>query len=131
MYTGKAVRFRSFALVLALLLVATPVLGVVCEVECDQPPAASPPCHDATVPQDGTMLRGTAHACDHDHRDGSPALLTGALGRDAVGAAFEIVLPASVHTFFFVTRLATAAAMYGPPNLSGRSTSSHITVLRI
>ena len=132
MYTGRAVRLRSFALVLALVVAATPVIGVLCEMECDQSPAASSSgCHGASVPQDGTALRGGPHACDHNHTGGSPALLTSAKSRDSVGISFPALPPTLVHALVDEARLAAAAAMHGPPGLSGRIPSSHITVLRI
>jgi len=131
MYTGKSVRLRSFALMLALAVAATPVISVLCEMECgNQPAASSSPCHETSVPHDGTTFRGATHGCDHDHTGGSPALLNGANGRDSVGISFP-ALPPIVHALVDEARVAAAAAMHGPPGLSGRILSSHITVLRI
>src|SRR3990170_812604 len=85
MYTGSVVRLRSFALVLALLVAATPVIGVVCAMDCEQPLATSSPCHDATDPQGGITLRAAPHACNHDHTGVIPALLSSASARDVIG----------------------------------------------
>lgn len=132
MYTGKTVWLRSFALVLGLVVAATPVISVLCAMECDPPHAGSAsPCHDASVPDDGTTFRAVPHACDHDHTGGSPALLASATGRDAVGASVAAAPLTFVHTLVHQAGMAAAAMMYGPPGLSGRSTSSHLTVLRI
>jgi hypothetical protein len=132
MYTGRAVRLRSFALVLALLVAATPVIGVLCEMECDQPRAgSSSPCHEGGDPDNGTTFRGVPHVCDHDHTGGSPALLTSATGRDSVGASVAAPPPTLLHGLVREAGMAAAAAMHGPPGLGSRSTSSQLTVLRI
>ena len=129
MYTG-VVRLRSFALALALLVAATPVIGIVCAMDCDQTPATLLPCHDATVSQNGNTLRAAPHACDHDHTGASPALLASASGRDSVAT---LVAPLAMFVFAILpeAHAAAAGAMHGPPGLSARSTSLHITVLRI
>jgi hypothetical protein len=129
MYTGKVVIARSSAFVLALLLTAMPVLGVVCEMDCDQPPAAPSECHKSTASPGGSTVRGAQHGCDHDHTTGSPALLASASGRHSI-VNVAISVPALVHASVTDARVAIPA-MHGPPGLSGRSTSSHNTVLRI
>jgi hypothetical protein len=129
-YTGP-VRLRSFALALALLVAATPVIGIVCAMDCDQPPATSLPCHDATVPHDGITLRAAPHACDHDHTGAGPALLTSASGRDSVGTSIASLAPTFVFAIVPEPHATAAGAMHGPPGLSARSWSSLITVLRI
>jgi hypothetical protein len=130
MYTG-VVRLRSFALALALLVAATPAIGIVCAMDCDRPPPTSLPCHGATVPPDGTTLRAAPHACDYDHTGGSPALLASASARDSVG--ISLVAPALTLALAILpeAHAATAEAMHGPPGLSAPGTSFHITVLRI
>ena len=55
-------RFRFFALALALLVAAAPVVGVVCAMDCDQPPATFLPCHDAAAPHGGIALSNAPHA---------------------------------------------------------------------
>jgi hypothetical protein len=130
MYTGRVVRLRSFALVLLLQFAATPVIGLVCEMDCDQPPAA-PACHESTIPYDGSTVRGGQHPCDHDHTTGSPALLAGASARDSLGTFSAVLVPAFAYASAPDARVANAA-VHGPPGLSGRTrTSSRITVLRI
>ena len=123
-------RIRSFALVLALVVGSAPAVSLVCEMDCAHPPAASTPCHETTVPGDGSSLRA-AHICDHDHAGGGPALLTSATGRDSAGSSFAaapLTVPASVVP---EAPLVTGAGMYGPPGPGGLSTSSRVTVLRI
>jgi hypothetical protein len=130
MYTGGVVRFRSFALALALLVAATPVIGVVCAMDCDRSLATWPPCHDEPIPHDGITLRAAHHACDHDHTGGRPALLISP-GRDPVG--ISVAAPALMLAVAILpeAHAATACALHGPPGLTARSTSSLITVLRI
>ena len=130
MYTGTVVMARSFAFVLALMLTATPVLGVVCEMDCDQPPATSSECHESTASPGGPTVRGAQHGCDHDHTTGSPALLASASGRDSIVNFVAIPVPTLAHASVTDARVAILA-IHGPPGLSGRSTSSHNTVLRI
>ena len=127
-YTGGVVRLRFFTLVLALLVAATPVIGVVCEMDCDRPTAASPRCHQSNVPHDGVTLRDVPHACHHDHTSGRPAFLTSASGRDAVGTSFGALTATLVPAILAETHAAACGALHGPP---GRRTSPHITVLRI
>jgi hypothetical protein len=129
MYTGAVVRFRSFASVLALLVTAMPVLGVVCEMDCNQPPATAA-CHTSAASSDGPTVRRAPHGCDHDHTTGTPALLTGASARDSVGNVIAVPVATLTHASVTNARVALLA-MHGPPGLAGRSTSSPITVLRI
>lgn len=129
MYTGKVVMARSFAFVLALFLTATPVLGVVCEMDCDQP-AASAECHTSAASPVGPIVRAAQHGCDHDHSTGSPAVLASAIARDSGVNFVAIPVPTLAHVSVTDARVATLA-MHEPPGLSGRSTSSHNTVLRI
>src|SRR5687768_8439204 len=101
-------------------------------MECDQPRAGSAsPCHEEGVPDDGATFRGVPHACDHDRTGGSPALLASATGRDSVGASLVAASPTLMYGLVPEAGMAAAAVIYGPPGLSGRSTSSHLTVLRI
>jgi len=131
MYTGSVVIVRCSALMLALLFAATPMLGIVCEMDCDRPAAPSSACHEAAAPQDGASLRGAPHACDSDHAGSRPARLTSTNGRDSVGPAFDAGRPAVAHGYFRETWTAPAALMHDPPGLTARSTSSHLIVLRI
>jgi hypothetical protein len=130
MYTDTVVPFRLFALALALLVAATPVIGVVCAMDCERPPAASPACHDSMVPDDGTMLRAAPHACDHG-QTGDPALLTNDSTRDSVGNSVAPATPTRALAILFEAHAAAADLMHGPPGVRSRSTSVHITILRV
>jgi hypothetical protein len=130
MYTG-AVRLRSFALVLAVLLAATPALHVACEMDCGQPlTPSSALCHEANDSHDGATLNGAPHACDHDQTSGSPALLTGATGAATIATAGSAVPPA-LSRVLVSDASRVAVTVRGAWCLSGRRTSSQNTVLRI
>jgi hypothetical protein len=129
MYTGRVVRLRLVAVLLALVLAATPVLGVVCQMDCDHVPA-TPTCHESASSPDGSIVRSAQHACNHDHSTGSPALLASAGARDLVGTFVALPLTTLADASVPDARVAILA-MHGPPGLSGRSTSPHTTVLRI
>ena len=130
MYTG-IVRLRSFALALALLVAATPVIGIVCAMDCDQPPATSSTCHDGSVLHAGITVQSAPHACDHDHGGASPALLTNASGRDSSGTSAAALSFTFVLAILPEAHAPAAGAMHSPPGLSARSTSFQSTVLRI
>jgi hypothetical protein len=123
------VRLRSFAFVVALLLTSTPVVGAICEMDCDQVPA-NPPCHESARFPGGPAVRGAQHACNHDHSTESPALLAGAGARDSVRAFVVLPLTTLAHALAPDARVAILA-MHGPPGLGGRSTPSATTILRI
>ena len=129
LYTG-GVRFRAAAFVLALLVGASPIIGTVCTMDCDQPSRAkSPPCHDAGA-RHGLTWHGAPHACDQDHTAARPALLTsvaGGSGGPSVGALNAIV----AWAFLSDRRVASAGGLHGPPGISAHRPSSSITVLRI
>lgn len=129
MYTGRVVRLRALASILVLLVTATPVLAVLCEMDCEQRPATSA-CHTSDSSSDGPIVRGAQHACDHDHSTGSPALLANTSARDSVGTFVALPVSTLAHTSVADARV-PLLAMHGPPGLSGRSSSSHTTVLRI
>ena len=131
MYTGSVVRFRLFAFVLTLLFAVTPVLGVVCQMDCGQPPKSAA-CHESTTSSDGPSVRSTHHLCDHDHTGDGPALMAGTTGaRESIGSApVSVSISALVHQTVPEVRTAIAD-MHGPPGLTSRSVSSRITVLRI
>lgn len=132
MYTGSVVRPRLFAFVLALLIAVTPVLGIVCQMDCEQPPKAVA-CHESEKSSDGPTLQTLHHPCGHDHTGGSPALMAGAAGvRELVGVAFvSVSIAALLHVAAADDRVSVAADMHGPPDPSGRRVSSRTTVLRI
>lgn len=131
MYTGEIVSRRCAALVLALLIAATSAINAMCEGDCDPPPTASSSCHTSVPSPDGASLRGTPHACDHNHAGGSPALLTGAGSRDSIGAPLIASPPMLAHSRLLEPHSVSGGAMHGPPGLTGRGTSSYVTVLRI
>jgi hypothetical protein len=129
MYTERVVRLRVFAFIVALVLAATPVLRAVCQMDCDQV-RTTPTCHESASSPDGPTVRGTQHACNHDHSTGSPALLASVSARDSVANFVVIPVPTLAHAFVPDAGVAILA-MHGPPGLSGRSTSFTITILRI
>lgn len=122
-------RLRSLAFVLALMLAATPVLGVVCEMDCEQP-SATPACHSAAPVHDGLTLRGHQHDCARDHASGTPALLAGTSARDAGRTFVAIFAPTLAQASVIDARVALLV-MHGPPGLSGRISPSYTSVLRI
>ena len=113
----------------ALLLAAAPVIGVVCALDCDRP--ASPPCHGAAPAHDGIAWQVAAHACGHEHMGASLGLLSSAIVRHMV----EISVAAPSLTLVFVglpkVNPATTSASNGPPGLTPRNMSSPISVLRV
>ena len=117
---------------LALLVAATPVMGIVCAMDCERPVATASTCHEAsaTAPQNDVTLQAVLHACDHDHTGGSPAL---AAAGDRDSAAFSVVAQAPTAALVIVagTYAATAVGSHGPPGLTPRSSLSRPTVLRI
>jgi hypothetical protein len=121
---------RSVALVLALVVAVAPAISLMCDMDCVPPPAASTACHNASGPSDAIAV-GATHTCDHDHRAGSPALLTGATGRDSVGASYAAALLTLEESLVPEAPVATAAAVHGPPGLNSPRTTSLTTVLRI
>ena len=131
MYTGSVLRFRLLALVLALLFAATSLLGVVCQMDCDQPPKSAA-CHESTTSSNEPTVQGTHHLCDHDHTGGSPALAASTAGpRDSIGTGpVSGTISALVHATVPEVRTATAE-MHGPPGVTGRGVSSRVTILRI
>jgi len=130
MYTG-IMTLRSFALALALLVAATPVIGIVCAMDCGRPPARSSTCHDGSVPDAGVTLESAPHACDHNHGGAKPALLTSFSARDSAGTSVAALAPAFVLAILPEVPASAAGTMHGPPGLSARSTSFRTTVLRI
>jgi len=122
------VKFRCYAFVVALLLTATPVLGMVCRMDCDQP-AATSACHKSAASPEGSAIRDAGHPCGHDHASGKPAVITSSIARDSA-VTIVALASTSLGQSSSDTRL-PAASMHGPPGPGGRSTASRITVLRI
>jgi hypothetical protein len=128
MYTGS-VKLRLLALMLALAVTATPVIGSVCQLDCQQPKPVSTRCHDAAVPDDGTTFRDAPHRCDRDHVGGSAALLTGVIGRNVVTGAFAAVPSPLIRVLKAEPHAATREGNHAPPGPPG--STSAFTVLRI
>jgi hypothetical protein len=124
----NVVRVRCVALVLLLTVAVVPVIGVVCELDCDKAGARSA-CHGAAAGETA-VLRGNVHGCGHGHLAGAPALLARASSR-----AHE-VWPDALPLLFVPTvspapELPAALTLHGPPGLDSRNTNAIPTVLRI
>jgi hypothetical protein len=130
MYTGRAVRVRLSALVLALMIAASPAIALVCAMDCGHPPAASEPCHAAHSSQQDAALHAGPHACNHDHTSLNPPLLTSAKNRDSAGPSVLSAHPPAVQALAHQTRGSEDAAMHGPPGPI-RTTTNRRVVLRI
>ena len=131
MYTGKVVRFRVFALVVTLLVAATPVLGVLCQMDCDEGRTTAA-CHQSTSSAGGPALRGVDHPCDHDHTVSTLGVASATNARDLVeGSLLSMTTLALNYAPAPELRAAAGADMHGPPGASGRSVSSLTSVLRI
>jgi hypothetical protein len=124
------VRVRFSAFVLALLIAASPAIGLLCEMDCDHPPAASEPCHAAHGLQNDATLREAPHGCSHDHTGGNPALLSSAPSRYAAGPILVALSPA-LQIVAHQSRVSVDGGMHDPPGPTSRNTSSRLTVLRI
>jgi hypothetical protein len=129
MYTGRVVRLRFFAFIVAVSMATTPVLGVICEMDCEKLPAP-PTCHVSANSPDGPSLRSGPHACNHDHSMDSAAVVASAVARNSVGTYVAVPIATTALAAVAVARVAILA-MHGPPGLTGRSVSSRLTVLRI
>ena len=124
-------RVRLSALVLALMIAASPAIVLLCEMDCDDSPTASESCHAAHGSRQGAALHSGPHACNHDHTGVNPAELTTAKGRDSAAASLQIAAPPAVQALVHQVLTSGAAAMHGPPGPIICSTSSRLTVLRI
>jgi hypothetical protein len=124
------VSFRAPAAVLVLLLAGSPVLGIVCAVVCDQPPLTSTmksACHESTASPDGSAVSGNQAACDHNQAGTAPALAA----KSTAHGSESTSLPAFRSIPADDACRANSVARHGPPGLSARRMSLHITVLRI
>jgi hypothetical protein len=113
---------------MALLVAVTPVLGFVCQMDCDRP--LKPTCHETIASFDGPTIGAVHHACDHDHTGARAALVGSAGVREAVGPSFVSNAPTPFGQVA-VPGIAAMFDMHGPPGPSARSVSSRTTVLRI
>ncbi len=130
MYTSS-VRLRLFACAFALLFAVTPLMGLICQLDCRtaRAAAATAPCHETAAADKGsTTVRGT-HGCTHDHGGDGPALLTSASAPDmsvAPVATLSVLVPPLLSA-----AQAHRIAMHGPPGFDARLQTSLTTVLRI
>jgi hypothetical protein len=122
------VRVRCLALVLLLTVAVVPVIGVICELDCDKPATRSA-CHGAAAGERAT-LRGNVHGCGQGHLAGAPARLAGASSR-AHEVAPDALPLLCVPTVSPVPGLPAALTLHGPPGLDSRNTNAIPTVLRI
>lgn len=130
MYTGGVLSRRAFACVLALALLVKPVVAAVCQMDCDQLPKPAF-CHESTGSPEGPGLRDAAgHPCDHDHTNGSPALVASANVRDLVGSLAGMFVQTATCMSMAVEHQ-TDAASHGPPGQDARRELVRITALRI
>ena len=130
-YTGKVVTIRFGAFMLALLVAVSPLIGVVCALDCDLPSAASPLCHVAAVSDDGVAWQVSPHSCGHEHMNASPGLLSSASSRNM--AESSVAAPSLTPVFVILPAVDVIAAsvLHGPPGVTPRSRSLPITVLRV
>lgn len=124
-------RLRSFALGVALVVAVSPVISVVCVLDCDRPSATSLACHSASTTREGATVRGIPHACSHVHLADPAALVTAATSR-------QQVVPSVVAASLYIVRASLALpatgpvfSMHDPPGLTAGSAKSLTTVLRI
>jgi hypothetical protein len=110
------------------LIAATPVLSVVCEIDCEAVPAAST-CHEAQSAPEEQTLRGI-HGCEYAHSTG-PALQASANARDAVGTLIAVPL-AGLTPAAIPNAVAAGVGVHGPPGFKAPGTSSaSSTILRM
>jgi hypothetical protein len=127
MYTG-IVKRRAFTLVLTLVVAATPVVGVICEIDCDAPRGTQQTCHEPAGAREVVSLRNSGHECrrQHDPTEATVANASaGNLGTSSI-AAFLPIGPSVV-----ATDQSRPACVHGPPGSSARTVTSLNTILRI
>lgn len=131
MYTGPVVRVRLLAFIVTLVVAASPVLGLVCQMDCDQHQAMGA-CHESATSSDRTSLQSADHPCDHDHATGSLGVVTSVTSsRDAVMLGHSSPLVSNPSPSLSPEIHRALSDMHGPPDVTGRSVSSRTTILRI
>jgi hypothetical protein len=127
MYT-RNVNVRALAFVVALCLGLSPIIGAVCELDCDAPQARqmTQECHAASELSHGTTVRAAAHACGHQHAD-IRAFVAGPNARETALASSSAVTP---HFVVAARQASLVPLMHGPPSSTIR-TNALSTVLRI
>ncbi len=131
MYTDNVVRVRLLALIVTVVVVVSPMLGVLCQIDCNRLQAI-PACHQSTTSSGTTNLRSAQHVCDHNHANDSLGVVTGPdSGRDTLALSqFSVAL--STLSWGGVREIhGVPAGMHGPPGIIGRRVSSSIPILRV
>jgi len=115
-------RHRLISLVMALVVVATPLAIDVCRIECEQQarPAVESACHhaeaDVTSAPSGTRsVSALPHACEHDGN--LPACAQAASSMPAPGTLSRIVSAPPVDTVAQPRRAMTSDLRLIPPLL--------------
>jgi hypothetical protein len=121
------VRLRPVAFILVFVLMVAPILGVVCDIECDQVPIATA-CHDADTAPEGPTIDGP-RICRQHYSAGSPVLITNGYARESVGTLGAT--PLTSVTSPSVVVASARVGMHGPPRPSGHTFSSSIAILRM
>ena len=123
--------FRAAALLIVLALSATPVAGIVCDLNCESHSSSRashiPECHAHAASPHGAAIQGV-HICDHDVNCGSFVVkgqesLVGSAAMHAIGRSLSM---ASDNGRIVASVFATS-----PPGASALPSPSRITVLRI
>jgi hypothetical protein len=127
MYT-ESVRFRAFTCVLTLLVATAPVIGVICELDCDAPKAARQTCHEPVVTRDAMIVRAAGHACRHQPGP-TEATVTNASARDFGTSSIATFLP--IRAFLAGRDQIRPNTVHGPPGSRPRGATSLTLVLRI
>jgi hypothetical protein len=125
------VRRPLIALVLALVVGASPVIGAICALDCDGPITANTKstCHGTPAPSGNQKLRAVAHTCGH-HHNGVVAIVRGSSARE-VGMSSADLATMSLISPVLGLQSTPVSMTHGPPGSIGRKASSLNTVLRI
>jgi hypothetical protein len=113
-----------------MLIGVTPMIRMVCEMDCDQTRPASPACHTSSPSHDIVSWRTTPHGCNHDHSFAKPALVTSSNDRDASGA-FAALVSQTIEAVPFDVHARPAGSGHGPPGLRTDTHPARTTTLRI
>jgi hypothetical protein len=127
----RTVRFRAVAFVIALFFGLSPVVGAICELDCDdsQPKQTQQDCHRTPGSTDGTSVRDGGHACGHRHND-VPAFVAGPNARDVTSLSVAVLPAATLHSVAPAREGSRSPLTHGPPGSTARITAFS-TILRI
>jgi hypothetical protein len=130
MYT-RTVNVRVAAFVIAMTFGVSPVVGPMCELNCDASQATQTKrdCHGGSESSDDTTIRAFGHACGH-HHDDVRAFVTGANARDVAGVSGAALTAAAPPVIVAAPQVLVVRLMHGPPGSTARITALS-TVLRI